>query len=310
MAPGESWSPDVRKLEVIHVDDGPLGYIYLDLHPRPRKFHHSAQYIIRNWRRPPNGEPQLPHVAIVCNFAKGKHDPPRLQHQDLEALFHEFGHAMHSLLSKNIFQHLAGTRGSMDSVEVPSNLMEYFAWDYRVLKTFAKHATTGEVIPEALVNSICKSRSMFSATDMQAQVVLSMFDQRCHNSTPPSPGGGTTDLMAEIQAAHSVMHHVPGTSHFVRFGHLVNYSANYYSYLFARCIAAATWQSVFNEDPLDRGAGQRLRNDLLQHGGVKPASALQDLLGGAGFESVAGGGHLPAPEPALLEIARYYPRGA
>ena len=88
------------------------------------------------------------------------------------------------------------------------------------------------------------------------QVLYAMLDQKCHSATPPAPGGGTTELLAELHAGHSVIPHEPGTAWQARFGHLVNYGASYYSYLFARSVAATLWQDMFIETPLDRSAGR------------------------------------------------------
>jgi intermediate peptidase len=94
----------------------------------------------------------------------------KLNHSEVEVLFHEFGHALHSLLSRTDYQHFSGTRVALDLAEMPSNLFEYYAWDYRLLKRFARHYSTGETIPEKLVNSLQGARNMFAATEMQRQV--------------------------------------------------------------------------------------------------------------------------------------------
>ncbi|PIA35745.1 hypothetical protein AQUCO_03500240v1 [Aquilegia coerulea] len=155
LAPGESWHEDVLKMALHHPEEGDLGYLYLDLHSRKGKYPGCAHFAIKGGRRISATEYQLPIVALVCNFSA----PPgsstaRLNHCELETLFHEFGHALHSLLSRTDYQHFSGTRVVIDLAEIPSNLFEYYAWDYRVLKTFAKHYLTGEVIPEKLVESM------------------------------------------------------------------------------------------------------------------------------------------------------------
>ncbi|GBG84590.1 hypothetical protein CBR_g38873 [Chara braunii] len=170
MPPGEAWAPDIMKLALSHDTEGDLGYIYLDLYPRPNKYPHAAHFTLRCGRRISESEYQLPVVALVCNFPRPlAASPSLLGHGELETLFHEFGHALHSLLSRTEFQHLSGTRAALDFVETPSNLMEYFAWDYRLLSRFARHYSTNDVIPEVMVNAIRQSKLMSSATDMQTQ---------------------------------------------------------------------------------------------------------------------------------------------
>ncbi|XP_062153688.1 mitochondrial intermediate peptidase, mitochondrial isoform X2 [Alnus glutinosa] len=168
LAPGESWHEDVLKLSLHHPEEGDLGYLYLDLYSRKGKYPGCAHFAIKGGRRISETDYQLPVVALVCNFS-GSHNPStvRLNHWELETLFHEFGHALHSLLSRTDYQHFSGTRVVLDLAETPSNLFECFAWDYRVLRTFARHYSTGEIIPEKLVESMQGARKMFAATELQ-----------------------------------------------------------------------------------------------------------------------------------------------
>ncbi|OEL22139.1 putative mitochondrial intermediate peptidase, mitochondrial [Dichanthelium oligosanthes] len=133
MKDGESWHPDVIKLSLHHPDE---------------------------------------IIALVCNFSSSSGITARLSHGDVETLFHEFGHALHSLLSRTEYQHFSGTRVALDVAETPSNLFEYYAWDYRVLKTFALDETTGDAIPEKLVKALNASRNMFPATELQRQETI------------------------------------------------------------------------------------------------------------------------------------------
>ncbi|XP_044468095.1 mitochondrial intermediate peptidase, mitochondrial isoform X2 [Mangifera indica] len=168
LAPGESWHPDVLKFSLCHPEEGDMGYLYLDLYSRAGKYPGCANFAIKGGRRISETEYQLPVVALVCNFS-GSHNSStvRLNHCEVETLFHEFGHALHSLLSRTDYQHFSGTRVVLDFAETPSNLFEYFAWDYQVLRRFAKHYSTGEIIPEKLVKSLQGARDMFAATELQ-----------------------------------------------------------------------------------------------------------------------------------------------
>ena len=156
-----------------------------------------------------DGSYQLPVVAIVCNFpSPGVSSPPLLTHNMVENLFHEMGHAMHSMLARTQYQHVTGTRCSTDFAEVPSVLMEYFAWDPRVLMRFARHYKTGQSLPEEFAQRLCQGRTMFGALEMQRQVLYAMIDQIYHGKHPLD--GSTTDILAQVQSQYTVIPHAPG----------------------------------------------------------------------------------------------------
>ncbi|KAL5718261.1 mitochondrial intermediate peptidase [Ranunculus cassubicifolius] len=280
LAPGESWHRDVLKMALHHPEEGDLGYLYLDLHARKGKYPGCAHFAIKGGRRISETDYQLPIVALVCNFSA----PPgsstaRLNHSEVETLFHEFGHALHSLLSRTDYQHFSGTRVVIDLAETPSNLFEYYAWDYRFLKTFAKHYLTGEVIPEKLVESMKNAKKMFAATEMQRQIYYAMIDQTLFGEQTLS-SKDTISIVANLKRQYTSWKYVEGTHWHTRFNHLLNYGSGYYSYLYAKCFAATIWQEVCVEDPLSRDAGLVIRTKLLQHGGAKDASSLlKDLVG-------------------------------
>lgn len=280
LAPGESWHEDVLKLSLHHPEEGDLGYLYLDLYSRKGKYPGCAHFAIKGGRRISETEYQLPVVALVCNFSGSRNSSTvRLNHWELETLFHEFGHALHSLLSRTDFQHFSGTRVVLDLAETPSNLFEYFAWDYRVLRTFARHYSTGEIIPEKLVKSMQGARNMFAATELQRQIFYALIDQTLFGEQP-APLRDTSSIVADLKRQYTSWNHVEGTHWQTRFNHLLNYGAGYYSYLYAKCFAATIWQKLCQEDPLSLTTGTALRTILLQHGGAKePASLLNGLVG-------------------------------
>ncbi|KAF5959869.1 hypothetical protein HYC85_001078 [Camellia sinensis] len=280
LAPGESWHTDVLKMSLYHPEEGDLGYLYLDLNSRTGKYPGCAHFAIKGGRRISETEYQLPVVALVCNFSGSRNSAAvRLNHWEVETLFHEFGHALHSLLSRTDYQHFSGTRVVLDLAETPSNLFEYYAWDYRVLKTFARHYSTGEVIPEKLVESMQGAKKMFAATELQRQIFYALIDQTLFGEQPSSPMD-TISVVADLKRRHTSWKHVEGTHWHTRFSHLLNYGAGYYSYLYAKCFAATIWQKICQDDPLSLATGSALRTKFLQHGGAKdPAYLLSDLLG-------------------------------
>ncbi|KAI3458275.1 hypothetical protein Pfo_014938 [Paulownia fortunei] len=289
LGPGESWHPDVLKLSLHHPDEGDLGYLYLDLKSRKGKHPICAHFAIKGGRRISDTDYQLPIVALVCNFSGSTFQSVHLLHSDVETLFHEFGHALHSLLSRTDYQHFSGTRVVLDFAETPSNLFEYYAWDYRVLRTFAKHYSTGDPIPENLVKSLLGAKNMFAATELQRQVFYALIDQALH-ALQPSSVQDTISVVADLKREHTSWKYVEGTHWHTRFSHLVTYGAGYYSYLYAKCFTATIWQKIFQEDPLSLAAGSALRSKFLQHGGAKdPTIILNDLVGNCVIRNQNGG---------------------
>ncbi|KAL7107300.1 hypothetical protein ACP275_06G045800 [Erythranthe tilingii] len=292
LGPSESWHPDVLKLSLNHPDEGELGYLYLDLKSRKGKHPICAHFAIKGGRRISDTDYQLPIVALVCSFSGSNFQSVRLHHSDLETLFHEFGHALHSLLSRTDYQHFSGTRVVTDFAETPSNLFEYYAWDYRVLKTFGKHYSTGDPIPENLVKSLQGAKRMFAATELQGQVFYALIDQALHTAKPSSVED-TISIVADLKREHTSWKYVEGTHWHSRFSHLVSYGAGYYSYLYAKCFAATIWQKKCKEDPLSVEAGSALRSKFLQYGGAKDAPAILDDLVGNSVTRNRNGGIVP-----------------
>jgi len=277
---GELWCSEVRKLAVEHETEGRLGTVYCDLFERPGKPHHDCHFTVRGGRRLADGSYQHPVVVLMLNLP-----PPRglipslLSLGAVENLFHEFGHAMHSMLGRTRYQHVTGTRCPTDFAEVSSVLMEYFANDARVLSRFARHWQTAEPVPQDDLRRLLNSRRSFPALDIQQQVLYSLVDQAYHGEYPAN--GKTTDSVAnDIQRSYHSVAPVPGTAWQLRFGHFVGYGARYYSYLMSRAVAARLWHRCFRDNPFSRSAGDQYRQSLLIHGGqVAPGQLVEAALG-------------------------------
>lgn len=276
---GELWHEDVRKVSVIKNEEV-LGYIYCDFFERRNKPNQDCHFTIQGGRLCSDGTYQKPIVVLFLNLPNPTWSQPSLLTTCMvDNLFHEMGHAMHSMLARTSYQHVTGTRCSTDLAEVPSILMEYFASDPRVVAKFARHYKTGEVIPQHLVSKLQSCKKMFSASDTQLQVFYAAFDQACHGNNHLKCS--TTDLLAQIQNEYYGLPHVPNTAWQLRFGHLVGYGAKYYSYLMSRAVASWIWHGYFKHDPFNRVQGERYQNELLAHGGSKPPRKLVENFLGA-----------------------------
>jgi mitochondrial intermediate peptidase len=284
----------IRRFD-FNEQDGSLGTMYLDLHPRPGKYGHAAHFTVRCGCLARTSSSaatgvrddgsldedvyQKPIVALVCNLSASGREG-NISHGEFETLFHEFGHALHSLLSRTKFQHMSGTRAAMDFVETPSHLLENFAWDPQFLGIVARHHVSDEPMPDNMVQQLVKSRNEFSAIERQNQIIYAQFDQMLFGRRDAGHKSlSTIQLFESLHRAHGVPH-APGTHWHTRFGHLVTYGAAYYGYLFSQVFAADIWKECFLENSLSREAGDRLWHRLLSHGGAKdPWLMLEDMLG-------------------------------
>lgn len=276
------WHPDVKLFEVKDKASGKLlGRCYMDLYPRPGKYTHAACWGLQVHRIDEDGTERLPLVALVCNLNQPQGDKPALlSHDDVETLFHEFGHGLHGLFSKSRYARFAGTGVARDFVEAPSQMLENWVWDPGVLATFAKHYKTGEPLPANLLEGMKKARTLGSGIENQGQVYLGEMDQRYHLA----PGGkiDTTKVAFEVYDEDTVFKQMPGTLPQAAFGHLVGYEGAYYGYLWSLVYAQDMFTRFEEKGLLNPEAGKWYRDHILAKGGTEDEmEMLKEYLGRA-----------------------------
>jgi thimet oligopeptidase len=269
------WDPSV---EAYDVYDGKtlLGRFFFDLHPRPGKFNHAAQFNIRTGVT----GLQLPEACLVCNFPGGtKGDPGLMEHDDVVTFFHEFGHLLHSIFGGHQrWAPLAGIATEQDFVEAPSQMLEEWAWDPAVLRTFAKHYQTGEAIPIDMVENLRKSSVFGRAIDNAYQADYAALSLNIYNRDPATVN--VDSLAVRFDSDFVPFPPIPDTHYAMSFGHLDGYSAVYYTYLWSLVIAKDLFTKFDRDHMLAPGAATRYRKVVLAPGGTKPAAQLvHDFLG-------------------------------
>ena len=273
------WHKEVRMFEV-YQGEKLIGRFYMDMFPRKNKYSHAACFGLVKGRETANGY-QLPSAAMVCNFPKPTSDKPSLlSHDDMTTFFHEFGHLLHNILTQSPLMGYAGTSVERDFVEVPSQTLENWAWDFESLRLFARHYRTGEVIPAALYSRMIAAKNVNSGNDNLQQIYYGLLDMTLHDGFDPRGPVTTTQIVQKLQNEVTLFPYVKGSHFHAGFGHLTGYAAGYYGYLWALVYAQDIF-SVFEKNGiLDRNTGIELRDKVLSKGGTEdPMLLVHDFLG-------------------------------
>lgn len=273
------WQEEVRYFEVIENQEL-IGRFYLDLFPRPNKYAHAACFPIIPACQTTEGW-QEPVLALVCNFPKpSTTQPSLLRHGEVETLFHEFGHALHCLLSTSKLASYAGVNTARDFVEVPSQLFENWAWHYESLKLFAKHYQTQETLPKEMFEKMWLAKNVGSGIHTLQQIFYGSFDLALHDRYDPENQADTTEVLKKLQAEISLFPYLDNTYFQAGFGHLMGYEASYYGYLWALVFAEDAF-SVFEKNGiLNAEFGKKYRETILAKGGSEDEEQLLvDFLG-------------------------------
>ena len=272
--PGYKWVDDLRLYAASDSETGePLGLIYMDLFPRENKYGHFAQFGVTTGKLLSNGEYQRPVVALICNFPPATEDKPSLlKHSDVETLFHEFGHALHSVLTQARYASFSGTSVPRDFVEAPSQMLENWIWDKSVLDRFAvDYRDPNKKIPVDTLAKMEEARLATIGTWYRRQLSFGMLDLKLHMSTDEKDFENFVEVSNEIMT--DVYLEPPSSTAFVAsFGHLGGgYDAGYYGYAWAEAISADL-ASVFEKSPgglMDKDVGIRLREEIYAKGGSR-----------------------------------------
>ena len=272
VADASVWHPSVVVYDVVR-GASKLGRIYLDMHPREGKYKHAAQFPLKDGAL----GAQLPEGVLVCNFPAGT--PALMEHDDVVTMFHEFGHLMHHVLGghqKWITQ--SGVATEWDFVEAPSQMFEEWAWSHATLARFARHHETGEVIPEALVDKMRRADKFGLGTATVQQIYYAAISLGFHRADPSA-----LDQLAEVQRLqkqYTPFRYVPGTRFHASFGHLVGYSAMYYTYQWSLVIAKDLLTPFQTRGLMATDVTFAYRDKVLAPGGSRDAAELvRNFLG-------------------------------
>ncbi len=273
----DAWHPEVRFFEIRDAGGALRGQFYLDPFARQNKRGGAWMDVCTN-RLHTVGCDQIPVAYLVCNFS-----PPvggrssLLTHNEVETLFHEFGHGLHHMLTKVDYPAVAGINGvPWDAVELPSQFMENWCWERESLDLIAGHVDTGAPLPEELYRRMRAAKNFQSAMQMVRQLELALFDFRIHLEYDPARGGRVYEILDAVRDQVAVMK-PPAFHRFAHgFSHIFSggYAAGYYSYKWAEVLSADAFSLFEERGVFDPDAGASFRQNILERGGSAEAMDL------------------------------------
>ena len=281
------WHPSVQSFEIRNANNQIIAYFYLDPYARSGKRGGAWMDDARGRRLLANGEIQAPVAYLVCNFAapvevNGQLRQPTITHDDVITLFHESGHGLHHLLTQVGALGVSGINGvEWDAVELPSQFMENFCWEWEVLQQMTAHVDTGLPLPRDLYNKMLSAKNFQNGLTTMRQLVFSLTDWRLHSQfdAQTAQGQAVLDLAREINNQFHVIPQATISRWPNTFSHIFagGYAAGYYSYKWAEVLSADVY-SAFEEAAkqkgtvLDAETGKRYRKEILEVGGSRPAA--------------------------------------
>ena len=270
-----AWDAAVSVFDV-HEDGELVGRFYLDMHPREGKDKwFSAAPVVTGVR----GR-YLPEAALICNFPGGdSSDPGLMQYSDVVTYFHEFGHLMHAILGgRTAWAGLSGFATEGDFIEVPSQMLEEFFRDEKLLQSFAKHYQTGETLPSETIKKMKLAGSFGRADWVRAQLYYTTLSLDLHDQAQAQID--LDEITERLYRSLQPWTWIDGNRMYASFGHLTGYSSNYYTYAFDKVIALDFFAQFDPRDLLGCDAGAKYRKTVLEQGGSKPGRQMvRDFLG-------------------------------
>ena len=266
---------EVKVYEVMDKDGSHLALFYADFFPRASKRGGAWMTEFRG-QSIRNGVEYRPFISIVCNFTKPTADAPALiTHDELTTFLHEFGHALHGMFAQGRYPSLTGTAVSRDFVELPSQIMENWAYEPEYLNSFARHYETGEPIPAELIEKIVAAKNYLAGYMQVRQLHFGYLDMAWHTLTSV-PAESPVEFEQKTLAPYAVMPSVEGSAFSTSFSHIFSggYSAGYYSYKWAEVLEADAF-SLFKEKGIfNTEVSESFRENVLSKGGTEDASVL------------------------------------
>ena len=284
---------DVKVYEVKDADGSHLALFYADFFPRASKRGGAWMTEFRG-QSIQNGVEKRPFISIVCNFTKPTADAPALiTHDELTTFLHEFGHALHGIFAEGRYGSLTGTSVSRDFVELPSQIMENWAFEPEYLNSFAKHYQTGEPISNELIDKVVAAKNYLAGYAQVRQLHYGLLDMAWHTLTE-LPSEGTVEFESKALAPYAVMPAVNGTAFSGSFSHIFSggYSAGYYSYKWAEVLEADAF-SLFKEKGIfNTEVAASFRENILSKGSTEEAAVIYRNFRG----------HDPQPEALMKKL--------
>jgi oligopeptidase A len=279
------WHPEVRFYEISDEDGTHVASFYTDWFPRDSKRGGAWMNGLRVGGPSESGSGFTPHLGLMCGnlTPPAAGGPALLSHDEVETVFHEFGHLLHFSLSRVPLRQLAGTSVAWDFVELPSHMMENWTWNPDALALFARHHQTGEALPEELYGRMIRARNFRAASTAMRQYSLGTVDLNLHTRYVPADG----DILAYargVSARFQATPPLPDDARIANFGHLfsspVGYAAGYYSYKWAEVLDADAFTRFEREGVLNRQTGRAFVDAVLSRGnGSPPAELFGEFMG-------------------------------
>ncbi len=304
----QPYHPDVKAFDVTDDKGNFIGVIYTDFFPRASKRPGAWMTEFKGQSINEQGVDERPHVSIVMNFTKPTADKPSLlTPYEVETFLHEFGHALHGLLTRCTYGSLSGTSVYRDFVELPSQFNENYLTEQLFLDSFAKHYQTGEKIPANLVEKIVKSSQFGAAYACMRQLGFGYADMAWHTITAPVDDPAAFESAAIEQVR--IFPDVEGSLHSPQFSHIFagGYAAGYYSYKWAEVLDADAFAKFKENGIFDRATADSFRTNVLERGGTENPSVLYKRFRGQDPTIDAlliRDGIIPAPAPKNLTPAK------